>query len=94
VVLKSVAAGILLAWSIVVAGGACGEGDVVERLCARADECNFLNTSVTECEEFMNQCTGDLTPSQRAEWEYEIEECLERPTCGGAGDCYLSVPWC
>lgn len=74
--------------------GAAGGGGVIDDLCDRADECNILGTSKDECIEYMDQCTGELTPSQRAEWEHAIEDCLDHPTCGGAVDCYNQVPWC
>jgi hypothetical protein len=83
-----------IAITIVALVAGCGEPGIVEQMCQRADECNALPSSVSECQEYLNRCTEDLLPSQREEWEYEIQQCLDRPTCDGAFDCYFEVPWC
>jgi hypothetical protein len=65
-----------------------------EDLCVRADDCNLLETSVQECIEYMDRCTDDLTPSQRSDWERQIEDCLGYDSCQLMANCYFDVPWC
>lgn len=77
--------------------GACGGGgggDIVGETCDRGDECNRLPGSHDECIEYFDSCLDNLTPSQRDEWEYQMQQCLDRPSCDGAFDCYEQVPWC
>lgn len=90
--LTGLAIAIYLAASTGCSGGG---GGVIDELCDRADECNILDgVSHGECVEYMDQCTGDLTRSQREQWEDEIAECMESRTCDAAIDCYNQVPWC
>jgi hypothetical protein len=79
---------------------ACGvdpldDSSSAEDLCVRADECNALNGSVQECIENFNRCTGQLTSSQRADWERQVDDCLGYESCALAVDCYWNdVDWC
>jgi hypothetical protein len=88
---------IALALALAGCGGdTFGGGSTTEALCKRADECNALNGSVQECVEAFDRCTGEMTPSERADWEHAVEECLEYDSCGLAVDCYFNdvPPWC
>ena len=68
--------------------GQTPEGSVASRFCERGDECNLLSgKSVDECTEDVESILADATPSQRKEIEFDLEKCLERPTCGGFADC-------
>lgn len=83
---------------IAFALGGCPSGDgpsnTVEDLCYRADECNYLNTSVEECISDRQFCLDQLPESYQADWADMIQECLDRQSCDLAFDCYLQVPWC
>ena len=86
-------AGLALALAASSNFGCSGGGGVIEDLCHRGVECG-LDATYGECVDYMEECTGELTSDMRADWEDEIEECLERSTCDGAIGCYNQVPWC
>lgn len=79
-------------------GGGSGTGmggNYEARLCARADECNFLQgMSASECTSDVKSCTAELSGAEMQDWSREIEECLQYATCSGFDDCYWDVPWC
>jgi hypothetical protein len=74
-------------------GGGGGGGGVIEELCELGVTCG-IDATYGECVDYMEDCTDELTDNQRDDWMEQIEECLERSTCGGAIDCYNQVPWC
>jgi hypothetical protein len=94
--MKNISIVIVLALAGCGGEGFGGGGSPAEDLCVRADECNALDGSVQECIEYFESCTGDMTPSQRADWEHGVEQCLGYNSCQLAVDCYFNdVPqWC
>ncbi|MCE9579273.1 MAG: hypothetical protein K8W52_39480 [Deltaproteobacteria bacterium] len=75
---------------------ACATPDTIESLCDRADECNALPDGVShqDCVDLIGRCAGDLTSSQRADWERMIDDCVSDNSCQLFTNCYASVPWC
>ena len=68
--------------------GKTPEASIASRFCERGDECNLLSgKSVDECTEDVDAILTDATPSERKEIEFDLEKCLERPTCGGFAEC-------
>ena len=88
------------ACSVVLLVGACGDDDdgggIEQRLCEKADECNFLEAgiSVQDCVDEAKMCTSSLVSSERKDWEAAIEDCLELSNCTNIASCYLGVPGC
>jgi hypothetical protein len=66
---------------------ACDSSSKTEEFCRRADTCNILNGSVEECVEELDTALGDLPSSQRDELMYEVQQCLDRPSCNGFSSC-------
>ena len=66
---------------------ACDSSSKTEEFCRRADSCNILNGSVDECIEELDVLLEDLPPSQRDELMYDVQLCLDRPSCGGFSSC-------
>ena len=65
----------------------CDSASKTEEFCERADSCNILNNSVEECVEELDTALDQLSPSRREEVLYEVQRCLERPSCGGFRSC-------
>lgn len=72
---------------MIVALVACSSASETEEFCQRADSCNLLRGSVEECVEELDEVLDDLPPSQQEEVLYEVQRCLDRPSCGGFEDC-------
>lgn len=66
---------------------ACGSASKTEEFCERADSCNILGGSVEECVEELDNALDDLTSSQREEVMFEVQKCLDRPSCDGFASC-------
>jgi hypothetical protein len=66
---------------------ACDSSSKTEEFCKRADSCNILNGSVDECVEELDVWLADMPPSKRDEVMYDVQLCLDRPSCGGFADC-------
>jgi hypothetical protein len=58
-----------------------------EEFCDRADSCNLLKGSVEECVEDLDSALEDLPRSKREELLYDVQECLDRPSCNGFATC-------
>lgn len=70
---------------------ACDSPSKTEEFCTRADSCNALVDSVEECIEDLDAALGQLAPSQRDELLYEVQRCLDRPSCDGFRTCINSL---
>jgi hypothetical protein len=71
-------------------------GSLSQRICERADECNFLPSGVSaqDCSDARQMCVDALLTSERRDWEAEIRRCLELESCINFDDCYQGVPEC
>lgn len=58
-----------------------------EEFCKRADSCNILSRSVEECVDELDTALDDLTDAQREELMFDVQQCLDRPSCGGFRSC-------
>ena len=87
---------IRMAVALACCGLVVGCASTEQRVCERADECNFLpaGVSVDECTEQSAKCTDDLSSSDRADWEKLTGDCLELQSCTNFGTCYSKVPNC
>lgn len=78
----------------------CGDkggssSDVYADVCARADECNMLyGMSADECADSFRSCNESQLPSDAADWETNMQSCLNESSCDGFLSCYDSVPGC
>lgn len=70
---------------------ACTSPSKTEEFCTRADSCNLLEGSVEECIEDLDSVLDQLPPSQRDELLYDVQSCLDRPSCDGFGGCINSL---
>jgi hypothetical protein len=70
---------------------ACPSPSKTEEFCKRADTCNALVTSVDECVDDLDSYLDQLTPSQRDELLYSVQQCLDRPSCNGFKSCVESL---
>ncbi|MEJ7596585.1 MAG: hypothetical protein WKG01_01640 [Kofleriaceae bacterium] len=70
---------------------ACSSSSKTEEFCGRADSCNLLDGSVEECVEDLDVLLDDLAPSKRDELLFDVQECLDRPSCGGFSSCIASL---
>ena len=68
---------------------AIGCSSTTERFCERLDSCNILRPgiSVDECVDTLDEALGELPDDFREEAEFELEECLDRPSCSGFSTC-------
>ena len=71
----------------VIALTACSSSSKTEEFCSRADSCNALVTSVDECVEDLDVLLEDLPSHEADELMYEVQECLDRPSCNGFKTC-------
>ena len=85
----------VLAGTALYASG-CASPDTVADMCQRAQECNDLpqGTSMQDCSDALHRCVGNLTSSQRDDWERMMGTCLENNSCELFARCYVDVPWC
>jgi len=70
--------------------GSCGpsDPDTFTQTCQRADECNRLQgTSVNDCVETFQTEVRDLTPSEQADFETFLQDCLELRDCSNFAFC-------
>ena len=65
----------------------CDSASKTEEFCNRAETCNLLRNSVEECVEDLDAALDDLPESDREELLYEVQECLDRPSCSGFRSC-------
>ena len=72
---------------IIVMLAACDSASKTDEFCSRADSCNILQNSVEECVEDLDALLDDLPASDREEVLYEVQECLDRPSCSGFRSC-------
>lgn len=70
---------------------ACTSSSLTEEYCQRADTCNVLITSVDECVERLDHALDQLPPSDQDEVKYEVQRCLDRPSCNGFASCARSL---
>lgn len=67
---------------------ACGgEPDISAETCERLDECNVLGTSISDCTEEFDLILGDLTPTDRRDFERLMDNCLDFEGCSTFLDC-------
>jgi hypothetical protein len=75
---------------ILLAGALAGcpsSASKTEEFCERADSCNILKGSVEECVDELDTVLDDLSDAQRDELMYDVQQCLDRPSCGGFSSC-------
>ena len=65
----------------------CDSSSKTEEFCRRADSCNRLAGSVEECVEELDVLLDDLPPNKRDELMYDVQQCLDRPSCDGFASC-------
>jgi hypothetical protein len=76
---------IIITFAAAAAG--CASSSVTEEYCNRADSCNILARSVEECIQDSDSTLAALPQNQRDEVEFEIKQCLDRPSCDGFHAC-------
>ena len=76
---------------LLAAASGCSSPSTVEKFCDRADSCDILLTSVSECVQIFDDVLDDLPDSQRDEAEDLLEECLDHPSCTGFSSCLSSL---
>jgi hypothetical protein len=72
---------------VIIALAGCDSASKTEEFCSRADSCNVLSGSVEECIEDLDVLLDDLPSSDREEVLYEVQKCLDRPSCSGFASC-------
>lgn len=65
---------------------ACTDSEL-QQFCERADECNYLGTSVDECIDNLEAQRDRLPPSDRGELDLAVQDCLDHPSCNGFRSC-------
>ena len=75
----------------IVLFSACASPSKTEEFCTRADSCNVLEGSVEECIEDLDAALDRLSPSSRDELLYDVQQCLDRPSCDGFRTCISSL---
>ncbi len=67
----------------------CGGEDatVAEETCSRLDTCNYLLGSVAECVEEIDRDLDDLTSTERADVETDLNRCLGFSNCDRLVEC-------
>jgi hypothetical protein len=58
-----------------------------QAVCQRADDCNALGGSIKECTEEFDRFLDNLTPTDRDQFVFELENCLDQPACQAFGEC-------
>ncbi len=74
-------------WIVMIALVGCDSASKTEEFCNRADSCNLLQGSVEECVDDLDTLLDDLSKSQREELLYQVQMCLDRPSCNGFATC-------
>lgn len=65
---------------------ACGGGGAA--ICQKAQECNVLQGSVSECAETRSKCFANLTSGQQKDYNTAVAECAGAGTCATFTACY------
>ncbi len=76
----------LILFIVSITSAACTDS-TMQQFCARADDCNYLSTSVEECTQDLESKRGMLTPSEQGEFDLQVQQCLDHPSCAGFRDC-------
>lgn len=69
----------------------CSSSSLTSEYCNRLDACNRLRGSVEECVADLDTSLDDLSPHDRDELEYEVQDCLDHPSCGGFTACVSAL---
>ena len=87
---------LLLACTVRPAADEDGTGDGPDEadLCARGEECDFLQVSEKSCIQFETICTNGLTPRGKADWASLLGACLKFQSCQNFNLCVLDLPDC
>ncbi len=75
-------------------GDGTGDGPDEADLCARGEECDFLQISEESCIEVETICTNGLTPQEKADWALLLGGCLKFQSCQNFNLCVLDLPDC
>ena len=78
---------IIICIMIAALAGCPDPASKTEELCERADSCNILNGSVEECVDELDTVLDDLSDARRDELMFDVQQCLDRPSCGGFASC-------
>ncbi|HLL22302.1 MAG TPA: hypothetical protein VK427_09235 [Kofleriaceae bacterium] len=65
----------------------CTVASKTEEYCERAESCNLLRGSVEECIDYIDSELDRLSDTAREELLYSVQQCLDRPSCGGFSGC-------
>jgi hypothetical protein len=78
---------------LVLAIAACNSQTTTEQMCDRMQSCNLLAAgySADECEQDLDADASSLAQNQRDEFEFELQQCLDHPSCSGFGDCLSAL---
>lgn len=77
----------ILFLTLVFVAGCPSSASKTEEFCERADSCNILDGSVEECVDTLDSALDDLSDHQREEVMYDVQQCLDRPSCSGFRSC-------
>ncbi len=69
----------------------CTTESPTEQFCKRADSCNLLTTSVDECTQDLDSEIAQLPQSKQQELEYDVQQCLDHPSCDGFAQCVQNL---
>ena len=76
---------------IVSITSACTHESPIEEFCNRAQDCNLLNTSVTECIDGLEHQRDQLSTAAQGELDLSVQMCLDHPSCDGFATCVANL---
>lgn len=76
--------------------GCSSTQDVVEDLCNKSSQCDFLPSGVSQnaCFDQITTCSSRLADQDRGNWQDWAAHCLEKATCEDFAQCYYSKNTC